>query len=1113
MPLLIADPRLVRRVVRRERRIGGMGVGMDVPHGHCCIVERAPLLRVVTEDEIGRKAAQLPARIILIARPDDDADDETGERHRRLVWRRAFHGHVHLHLEGRARDGTLTEALARARIHAIGQTEFDEIRSVLHDERLLFSTRDDREAYIEFAAFYLELVYFDPQSLPKYFPTIRDEAHIDAVLGLDVDGDAILEASRPEGARDPVSRRVVASTYAPPRLAPPRLRTTPSSRRLSKSEHEELVSAAKRKGNVVRSMLMRLAADDASEKARASEDVAELARRLSMALAAKDATDPAPTSDAWSEVILALAEAAARSDFRALEARILHDLQKACVDVERARRAVDPITWLTSLFRRPIVRPLPMTNVVRAARHLQHAFDTSHRTSLTKPQRAALEEVFQAAIHRARSNVRRAFKPVLESTLDEVGLVPRNIPERVAREKLCEELLDVVHQRGTLGISHLRDAISRSSLKLPNLTPGALVSGDPILRADALLSERLDGIYRRGEIYLRGLQKVSSVAFGTVPGRLFTLHLALPLLLSFVLLEGLQHIVHPIARKLGHHHVHILGTVPFLALAVFFYGNIHSEAVRGASRVFFRGIGAVLHAVVIGVPRFILRSKPVRALLSNRITSVTLRSLLLLAPAYWVARRFGHLAPHTSLAIAAAAYVVIAMVQGTRAGLIVEEIVTDMVARRLRVLSRHVLPGLFAFISDSFKGLVEQLDRGIYTVDEWLTFKQGQSTLSLIAKGVLGTIWFFATYLLRIYVNVLVEPQINPIKHFPVVTVSHKIILPLSPTLLEAFRTPLSPLGPVVANTIAGSTVFLLPGMFGFLVWELKANWNLYAQNRSRLLETVRVGHHGETMNALLVRGFHAGTVPKLFAKVRDAVSRGKLKANSYRAKLHEVEHAVFEFVERELVGLLREAKRWTAGDLEVVGVPLASNRIRIGIACPDLEIGKGEAGASHDALTAWIHFEEQSGLLVANVAFLGFLELLPADQLALFETALAGLYKRAGVDLVREQIEACIAPESAYDIADEGLIVWPGSGYRTEVVYPLAPTARGTIEAKTIRGEPPETAPKALDANALLFSKQRIEWASWILAFEPSESAHRVLGGPALINTARRTSKPAPSG
>ncbi len=48
----------------------------------------------------------------------------------------------------------------------------------------------------------------------------------------------------------------------------------------------------------------------------------------------------------------------------------------------------------------------------------------------------------------------------------------------------------------------------------------------------------------------------------------------------------------------------------------------------------------------------------------------------------------------------------------------------------------------------------------------------------MVAKAGLGLFWFFVAYVLRFAVNVLIEPQINPIKHFPVVTVSHKLLLP-----------------------------------------------------------------------------------------------------------------------------------------------------------------------------------------------------------------------------------------------------------------------------------------------------------------------------------------------
>ena len=40
-------------------------------------------------------------------------------------------------------------------------------------------------------------------------------------------------------------------------------------------------------------------------------------------------------------------------------------------------------------------------------------------------------------------------------------------------------------------------------------------------------------------------------------------------------------------------------------------------------------------------------------------------------------------------------------------------------------------------------------------------------------KAALGVFWFFMTYVVRVVVNLSLEPTFNPIKHFPVVTVSH----------------------------------------------------------------------------------------------------------------------------------------------------------------------------------------------------------------------------------------------------------------------------------------------------------------------------------------------------
>ena len=67
-------------------------------------------------------------------------------------------------------------------------------------------------------------------------------------------------------------------------------------------------------------------------------------------------------------------------------------------------------------------------------------------------------------------------------------------------------------------------------------------------------------------------------------------------------------------------------------------------------------------------------------------------------------------------------------------------------------------------------------------------------------------------------------------------------------------------LGKTQANTVVWTTIWLIPGVFGFLVWELKENWRLYAANRQTRLGKESIGHHGETMLQLLRPGFHSGT-------------------------------------------------------------------------------------------------------------------------------------------------------------------------------------------------------------------------------------------------------------
>ncbi|HLM76089.1 MAG TPA: hypothetical protein VK459_25460, partial [Polyangiaceae bacterium] len=527
--------------------------------------------------------------------------------------------------------------------------------------------------------------------------------------------------------------------------------------------------------------------------------------------------------------------------------------------------------------------------------------------------------------------------------------------------------------------------------------------------------------------------------------------------------------------------------------------------------------GRILAAVLFRLPRWLIGLPALRAFAKSRPVRVFVRYGVVpgsIAALIYFVSSLHALHPALGVGVAAAIHISVALLLSARVIILLEEVLLDWLVLQWRMLRSRVLPGLVRLILDFFKALLELFERGIYKVDEWLRFREGELAITLGFKALIGLVWFVVAYVARLYVVLLIEPQVNPIKHFPVVFVADKMLIPLMPPVLTAFQNALSPLGAVVASTIAGPTVFLMSGVFGFLAWELMANYRLYRANRWKVLSPSHIGQHGETMGALMKPGLHSGTLPKLYAKLRRAARRsegqqtstiasiitssqkldqsGKQRAErslrGLQDELREVEEAVKHFFERELSALLVASPRFPYDRVEVRSIELGSNRVRITLEC---------ASASPEQCE--IAFEEQSGFLVASIPKAGFLDALKdtapppgetrgerAEARLLFENALAGLYKLAGVDLVREQIEAALGGSPRYDIADEGLIVWPGQGYRTEVIYELDEDVGDTLEP-LIRGEPLPEPPPALDARVIFFQRQSISWRAWLTAWSTS--------------------------
>jgi hypothetical protein len=490
---------------------------------------------------------------------------------------------------------------------------------------------------------------------------------------------------------------------------------------------------------------------------------------------------------------------------------------------------------------------------------------------------------------------------------------------------------------------------------------------------------------------------------------------------------------------------------------------------------FFVNSFHVFHAVVVEPIRWLIHSRPMQAFLHNRLFPLAFRYLI--KPLIWMNVIRWLLLPlpaanwQTSAIISVALFVVVEIVLNSRFGRNIEEVIADELVQGWRRFGLRLITGLFWLIIDFFRRVVQIVERLMYGVDEWLRFRSGASRTSLIAKAGLGVLWFFVAYVLRFAVNVLIEPQINPIKHFPVVTVSHKLLLPSIPHftgVLEAFG-----MEKVVAAFTATAVITSIPGLFGFLVWELTANWRLYAANRRQLLSPVKIGGHGETMTRLLRPGFYSGTLPKRYAKLRRAERHARADGNWGTVRknllaLRHIELLLRRFVEREFLELLAESKCWQAPPITLERIRLGTNVVQLSLACPQMAGG---------ALQVVI--DSQSGWLLAGAAGPSWIDRLLPHQRQVLVTAVLGLYKSAGIDLIRQQIESEFSPPMPwYDVVPQGLAVWPDDDRDVEVLYDLHETP--WVAPQAVSGLSRRRLP-TVERWRLVFAAAPIEWERWV--------------------------------
>jgi hypothetical protein len=1012
----LVEPRILRRVIRLDRRLPGFG--LSVLRRKSYAIERDRLLAFVDRSELDlAPAVDLPRVVILLARPSDDElrDPALAESILHRYGRLLLHASAKVELEERLAEEGERDACVARRKAEIGETEFAEIRSVLIKDEFLFPAPTDLETYCEFAATFVELYHLAPQELAFYFPAVRDWDAIDRTISHDIEHGLLYERLRSGGltaGAAPVVDEV--TNFAEPAPRQGLIVTLAEFRRLqAKAEHIAAV------GNSVKAAIEHSRAALVAPPGYAGEarmaalgEVLRLAKRLQHVLRL-----PEEEAEPWSETLQHLLAPAAEG-FWSDEARLLYDLQKVCVEQERGVYRLDFVDWIRTRGKRPLRRPLPLLRDALMVRHLRTARRRIATARIPLADRERLKELLEEVVERIEHRSRDRFRPVIATVLQQVGLVPQNVPEEVARRKLVEELLDRIVEHSYLNMGTLRDALSKNDLKLPDvLSLVDLVQGDRLLRADKKLDRRLDGVYRRGAIYQRWPQTLSSLAFGTQFGRFLTRHLALPFGGAYLALEFMLHVAAEIKKFVpsapdvveqvpDEHTMHESFAWGFyggvLLLGVWLWLLIHRAEFRAFTIALFQRVWRIGKRVFIDFPARIIRSEVVQRILNSHaytaIHNYVIRPGIATALAYLGLYTLGERWSQRGIF---ELFLIVALVLNSSVGRYVTEMTGDLVVRAWHELRIRVLGAVLQSIIDLFHALAVTLERVIYTVDEWLRFRAGDSRAMQSLKLVGSIAWFFVAYVIVFVFTLLIEPQVNPIKHFPVVTVSHKFILPTSPAVVKLLTQYIGNWAVPVGTLI----ITLIPGVFGYLVWELKENWRLYAANRPKKLGPLAIGSHGETMLRLLRPGFHSGTLPKAFAALRRAARKreGQGDTNALTRRqtaIHHVEKDLRRFVERELLSLLEQAGFLEQVPLVIRSVHAATNRI-------DVELERAdEPGAA-----ARLSWEEDAGKLVGVISALGWIDNLTAAQRQVFASALAGLFQRSGVEVVGGAVKPSLAP------------------------------------------------------------------------------------------------------
>ncbi len=1030
-----------------------------------------------------------------------DSDEHEVRRRQRTVllevWKRLFLAMVdRALLEGgnASPEADKDQARPLVRLGALipeGTIEFDEVSRVLAREKCVLPDSSYPMILREFALVFLGLRCFSPQATGYWFPTLslakQDEIY--AALGEEIPVEELLNQSRLapwlEAASDEDDLQSEANQYfiRLQRLADQSL------------EKGNLVDAA-----ILRVRASRVAPAHKSNPARimACAHLRQMVRVIHQRLGLDE-----NQIDEATAVLDPLLEKADQG-YKNREEKLLRELENIYEDVISPPQTLDLMGWILSGGTSRLRRPRILVDVIRATRFLRLAQQHLTFTRIDNPARQSVEGLLRTARMVNETEVRSQIGPVLYEALHDAGFAPPSQLGQLALGQIVETLIDRILEQGFLTFQNLRDTLAVSPVKMPDLATFAQwVRGDELLRLDRRLSTLLEGVYQPSELYGAMLERATAASFGTALGRFISLFVLFPYLTAFVVVAFIYHLF----KTLEHNN---LGPqTPDRDMAELW---VISAAV---------GTGVL---VFIARPRVRLMAGHILGRtvdfltwafwdLPRRVSSSEIVQSVVLEPLSWVlsygvkpvlaslGMRYFQPLWFEEIAGWILWFVIFNVLLNMRPGLMAGALIIRSLKKVFSHLGNGLLSGAVLLWQGILKKMLTGIDGMILLVEEWISVRQKDEGLWITLQALLQSLWFPLGYTLRFSFMVVIEPFLNPVK-LPVCFVAMKIFYPvvgppLHLTLDGTFNF-------FLVEALVWVIDFIIPGAFGFFFWEFRENWRLYEANRPIRMPPAMVGPQGETLRELLEPGFHAGTIPAVYRRLRKAcdlrATRTDLRLErACLREIGEISEDLARLTRRQFCDILDRCVAWQNLMADVAptrglsldgspGVPstgftvrppvLATNRIILLLDW--FHPGKNPA---NEPLSIDIKF--MVGRLFVRVDNPSWLARIPAEGTRSLTASLAWFFTQMGIGVSNEHLNAGLPKGFCRaSIVDRAITLFPAESSDTAT----PPPARLRIDwsgEKIFPIRRDSRIPKPIPAETMIFGSVQMGWTDFVGWFE----------------------------